>query len=483
MQKKMKLFSRLFTLMMIAFAVVFWVAGSRSKAEAQKGNLQISIQFEGPITQSGKEKIRFVVKDLSENIIWEGKLGDTTKFTAGDDGFYRSELIALDSTKIYTVDQSDFDVIGPVETVWYWYNDPEHKNYPTVSVLAREVKVEAGTTNTIEYKNFYIVGGVVTVHSVRGPISEEQRLSVGTELTDENGNVVFSGCLGDKLKYNHLYTWSYETTNLPMEDGMTYTFTAKVPDIEGFKHTTTYSIDGYDQVPGTEVSGLTGSPDKCRIVYFRTTYSFDDPEPEQADDAVAEIFEDVSKTAWYRPFIQYVYDHGIMSGKGESTTTPDKKIFDPNASITRAEFATMLYNLHGRPEVEFEDAFHDVQDGKWYTKPVIWLKQQDIVAGYPNGNFGVSDPITREQIALILYKYAKNQELDTGYFIGALDSAVDRLQISSWAKEAIAWARTKSIMVGSAYDNPTLNPKGNATRAEVAAMIRNYDSVFEIKRQ
>jgi len=194
---------------------------------------------------------------------------------------------------------------------------------------------------------------------------------------------------------------------------------------------------------------------------------------------VTGTFSDVCEGKWYVNAIQVCYDQHIMIGKGKDPENDGKQIFDPNGTITRAEFATVLYNMSLKPDVDFVNIFPDVQDeSAWYAKPILWLYSKEIASGYGNGYFGVSDPITREQMALMLYKYSIYQNsmydrLDMSYREDALQRFGDVDKISSWADTAMKWAVSQGAICGSAHEVPLLNPKGNATRAECAAMIKN----------
>ena len=183
---------------------------------------------------------------------------------------------------------------------------------------------------------------------------------------------------------------------------------------------------------------------------------------------VDEQFTDVPTGAWYVSAVQYAYDNGIMTGKTETT-------FAPNANLTRAEFATVLYSQAGKPAVTYRPIFRDVAQGAWYTSAVLWAYDNGIVSGYANGSFGTSDKITREQLALMMYKYAQTKGYDTTADDSILSSFSDEAAISSWARKAIQWAASHGIMSGKgkgADGKPMLDPKGNATRAECAAMIK-----------
>ena len=199
------------------------------------------------------------------------------------------------------------------------------------------------------------------------------------------------------------------------------------------------------------------------LTYIMTRYP-SDPGTQKVED----IFDDVDTGAWYVSAVQYAYDNGIMTGKTAAT-------FAPNDNLTRAEFATVLYSQAGKPTVTYQLVFQDVARGAWYTSSVLWAYDNGIVSGYANGSFGTSDKITREQLALMMYKYAQTKGYDTTVDDSILSSFSDEAAISSWARKAIQWATSHGIMSGKgkgADGKPMLDPKGNATRAECAAMIK-----------
>lgn len=185
-------------------------------------------------------------------------------------------------------------------------------------------------------------------------------------------------------------------------------------------------------------------------------------------------FADVKETGWEYPFVKFAYDRGIMGGKG---TDPDsgKVIFEPSKSITRAEVVQILHSMEGYPEVEYDDVFTDVPDGKWFTKAVIWAYSEGITAG--NGTkFDVSAPITREQMATMLYAYADYKEYDvTG--VADLSGFSDVSKISNWAVPKMQWALHCGIMGGTS-DN-RIAARENATRAQAATMMKNLIETYE----
>ena len=179
-------------------------------------------------------------------------------------------------------------------------------------------------------------------------------------------------------------------------------------------------------------------------------------------------FTDVAQNKWSYNAVCFVFQRGLMVGKGDG-------IFAPEDSITRAEFVTVLYNKEGKPATDFQAVFSDVQDSKWYTAPILWAYQQKLVKGYGDtGVFGVSDEITREQLAQILYSYAKNNDVDLAAEPTALAKFGDSEKVSGWAVHAMRWAVTRGVLNGSAHEVPLLNPLGKTTRAECAALIKNF---------
>ena len=140
-------------------------------------------------------------------------------------------------------------------------------------------------------------------------------------------------------------------------------------------------------------------------------------------------------------------------------------------------FATVLYRIAGEPAVTGENPFTDVEADAWYTDAVVWAAGEGIISGYGDGRFGTNDPVTREQMAAILYRYIQTQGQGfTGSWMFLLDFT-DADQVSPWADEAMHWMVMKGIISGKG--NGILDPKGTATRAEVAQIVMNYDTMNE----
>ncbi|MEA4816991.1 MAG: flavodoxin [Lachnospiraceae bacterium] len=170
-------------------------------------------------------------------------------------------------------------------------------------------------------------------------------------------------------------------------------------------------------------------------------------------------FSDVAANAWYADAVQYVRDNGLMSGTSSTT-------FEPETTTSRAMLATILYRAVGSPAFTNKSGFIDVLPGAYYADAVNWATNKSIVSGYGNGYFGTNDPITREQIATILWRYAGSPSADAG------QNFADASMIADYAVTAVNWARANGIVSGKSGN--LFDPQGNATRAQVATILHNY---------
>ena len=179
-------------------------------------------------------------------------------------------------------------------------------------------------------------------------------------------------------------------------------------------------------------------------------------------------FTDVKPGQWFYDAVAYVSGEGLMTGITADT-------FAPNGTTTRGMIVTILHRLEGSPAAE-SAGFTDVPGNQWYTGAVNWAAANDIVSGYGGDLFGPNDPITREQMAAILYRYAAYK----GYDVSAradLSAFTDLPQVSAYAAEPLQWAKALGLVGGKTAD--TLVPKGSATRAEVATILMRFRQTLE----
>ena len=175
-------------------------------------------------------------------------------------------------------------------------------------------------------------------------------------------------------------------------------------------------------------------------------------------------FTDVSRNDWFYGDVSYVYENGIMDGVSAET-------FAPNATLTRGMIVTILYRMENKPAVTGASKFTDVDANEWYGAPVAWAVENGIVTGYSETTFGPNDPVTREQLAAILYRYAVYKGMSAVTREQNLSRFTDADQISAYAVPAMNWAVGKGLINGA---DGKLSPKASATRAQVAAIIHRY---------
>lgn len=195
-----------------------------------------------------------------------------------------------------------------------------------------------------------------------------------------------------------------------------------------------------------------------------------DNDGDGTDEPAALPFTDVTKADWYYGDVAYAYENGLIQGTSDTT-------FDALLSTTRGMIASILWRLEGKPVVNFALNFPDVAEGMYYTEAVRWSVANDIFEGYDNGNFGPNDSITREQLAAILYRYAiyKGYDVSVGEDTNIL-SYPDVASVGEWAIPAMQWACGAGLISGD--ENGNLNPKGEASRAVLAAILHRFCTTY-----
>lgn len=197
-----------------------------------------------------------------------------------------------------------------------------------------------------------------------------------------------------------------------------------------------------------------------------------DPEPEPEPGLkVSDIFVDVNAGDWFEPFAQYVYDKKIMTGT-------DPTHFSPASALVRAQFATILWRMEGSPAPSgAQAAFPDTLPDQFYSKAVMWASENKIVTGYTNtGLFGPADPITREQMAVMMHRYAtfKGYPADERTDLSSFEDSSD---VEAYAQHAVEWCVEKGIISGDGKTG-LLIPKGSTNRAVCATIIERYMKLY-----
>ena len=400
----------------------------------------------------------------------------------------------------------------------------------TISVTAEDGKKTATCTVTVTAKTYSLSVDPATLNF--GSITEgEERPAAQTVTVKNTGNqrvtlvqptaTNFEITTSDNLTLNagesvtltiqpkaNLPRGSYSeqitiTGDNNVSETLTATFTVKEPPYTGkYSYELTTSVGDHGSLTvdryateGEKVT-ITVSPDEAYLLDDLVvtaggkevaltaggdgTYSFtmpsadvkisatfaEDPdwtEPEEPATDVSDIFLDIAPNAWYKDAVQYAYDSGLMTGVSANE-------FAPEATTTRAMIVSMLARLEGVESAE-SAGFTDVAAGDWYATAVNWAAASGITSGTGDGNFSPNTAITREQLAAILMNYAQYKGQDVSAR-ATLDTYSDATAISSWANDVMSWAVAEGLLTG--VTNDQLQPQGNATRAQVAAILQRF---------
>lgn len=225
--------------------------------------------------------------------------------------------------------------------------------------------------------------------------------------------------------------------------------------------------DGYDFGGWYADSALTQRITEIKLSGSKTVYADWKKREPNEPDAVKNPFADVNAGDWFYRDVLFSYEKGLMSGM-------DTAVFAPYANTTRAQIAVIFYRMEGSPAVEGENSFTDVvrdSGTAWFYDAVTWAQKNGIMGGYGNSSFAPNDPITREQLAAIFYRYAQYKGYDTTQGGMAIREFDDYESISDYAMGAMAWAVNTGLVKG---DSNLLYPKGTATRAEIAALFHRF---------
>ena len=192
-----------------------------------------------------------------------------------------------------------------------------------------------------------------------------------------------------------------------------------------------------------------------------------------AEEKIPEIlapFEDLDSDSWYSEYAAYMIDNGLMGGTGNGNFSPDEP-------LTRGMLVTILHRAAGTPQVPGETNFGDVEDGSWYADGVVWAEFYNLVNGYDDGTFRPNGSITRQELAVVLWRLAQKAGIDVSNYGTVLPEFPDRDQIAPWAGEAISWAYRAGILGG--YEDGSLAPAAGATRMEAVAMLVRFLNLIE----
>lgn len=328
----------------------------------------------------------------------------------------------------------------------------------TKVTVAKTIKFEVAT-NEKTFAKENIVAGANTTVKVTGDASPYIYEFTYTKPSSGSSGGSSSGKTTYKVTTSAVNNGGVNASPSNAEKGATITITLS-PD-KGYK---------LDKLTVTDGSGKTVST----VKKSDTVYTFTMPASAvkvgvsyvKATETPSETkFNDVSANDWFASAVDYVTGKGMMNGTADNT-------FSPKANTTRGMVVTVLYRLENQPSTSAA-SFTDVASGAYYANAVAWANANGIVSGYGSGKFGPNDKVTREQLAAILYRYAqyKKYDVSVGEDTNIL-SYDDAQSISSYAIPAIQWACGAGVVTGKSGSK--LDPKGSATRAEVAAMLMRF---------
>ena len=325
------------------------------------------------------------------------------------------------------------------------------------AVVGTEITLTATPNKGYHFKEWKVISGGVTIKDDKFTMPSA---NVEVKAIFEKDTGGGGGGYNPPVTY---YTLRFETgggSDIPSVQGTYNTYidlTKYVPTWRGHTFIGWYS----ERSLMNKVSGVYLTKDMTVYAGWRV---------DENPGTGANPFTDVSEKDWFYGDVMFVYENGLMLGTS-------KTLFSPYGTATRGMMATILWRMEGSPAPKGKNSFTDVEAGKWYADAITWTAENGIFAGYGKDKFGPDDPITREQLAAIFYRYADYKGYDLTVK-GNLDKFKDADKITDYAKTAMQWAVGSSLVKGKSGN--LLDPQGTATRAEIAAMLHRFIEKYEL---
>ena len=325
------------------------------------------------------------------------------------------------------------------------------------AVVGTEITLTATPNKGYHFKEWQVISGGVTIKDDKFTMPSA---NVEVKAIFEKDTGGGGGGYNPPVTY---YTLRFETgggSDIPSVQGTYNTYidlTKYVPTWRGHTFIGWYS----ERSLMNKVSGVYLTKDMTVYAGWRV---------DENPGTGANPFTDVSEKDWFYGDVMFVYENGLMLGTS-------KTLFSPYGTATRGMMATILWRMEGSPAPKGKNSFTDVEAGKWYADAITWTAENGIFAGYGKDKFGPDDPITREQLAAIFYRYADYKGYDLTVK-GNLDKFKDADKITDYAKTAMQWAVGSSLVKGKSGN--LLDPQGTATRAEIAAMLHRFIEKYEL---
>ena len=325
------------------------------------------------------------------------------------------------------------------------------------AVVGTEITLTATPNKGYHFKEWQVISGGVTIKDDKFTMPSA---NVEVKAIFEKDTGGGGGGYNPPVTY---YTLRFETgggSDIPSVQGTYNTYidlTKYVPTWRGHTFIGWYT----ERSLMNKVSGVYLTKDMTVYALWRV---------DENPGTGANPFTDVSEKDWFYGDVMFVYENGLMLGTS-------KTLFSPHGTATRGMMATSLWRMEGSPAPKGKNSFTDVEVGKWYADAITWTAENGIFAGYGKDKFGPDDPITREQLAAIFYRYADYK----GYDLTVkedLDKFKDADEITDYAKTAMGWAVGSGLVKGKSGN--LLDPQGTATRAEIAAMLHRFIEKYEL---
>ena len=328
---------------------------------------------------------------------------------------------------------------------------------PSTAAAGTEITLTAKPNEGYHFKEWKVISGGVTIKDDKFLMPND---NVEVKAIFEKDTGGGGGGYNPPVTY---YTLRFETgggSDIPSVQGTYNTYidlTKYVPTWRGHTFIGWYS----ERSLMNKVSGVYLTKDMTVYAGWRV---------DENPNTGANPFTDVSEKDWFYGDVMFVYENGLMLGTS-------KTLFSPHGTATRGMMATILWRMEGSPAPKGKNSFTDVEAGKWYADAITWTAENGIFAGYGKDKFGPDDPITREQLAAIFYRYADYKGYDLTVK-GNLDKFKDADKITDYAKTAMQWAVGSGLVKGKSGN--LLDPQGTATRAEIAAMLHRFIEKYEL---
>ena len=338
----------------------------------------------------------------------------------------------------------------------------EEENKGTISITVKVMTHnEAECNNSYTYKNNsskYQSAAAKTVELEKGSTVYDATVKAldesGVSYEDRSGYIA---SIGDFSEFDHGSNsgWMFLVNGKHKNAGCKDITLDKNATIIWF-YTDDYTLESgsenYQKPSGEKSENISGEKEE---------------EPREMQNHIfgADTFSDVKENDWHFSAVKYVYENNLMSGTDKG--------FEPDAKMTRAMLVSVLFRISGAEKTETDKNFSDVKDGEWYTDGILWAASVGIVSGVGDDSFAPDSGITREQMAVILYNFAKYYNgQNTDISNEKITEFEDFGEVSDYAKEAISWANAEGFISGESES--TLNPQNTATRAQIASLLMRY---------